>query len=69
MGFMRIISIIFRIPLHIFLWGSLSASLYAAYSKVQGITWGTPIFLGIIMVLWYIGLAIKNRADEEDQIG
>jgi len=63
MDFKRIISIIMRIPLHLFLVGSFGASIYAAANKVQGITWGTPILFGVILLAWYIGVWMSKDGD------
>jgi len=58
----RVISIILRIPFHLFIIGSFGASIYAAVNKIQGITWGTPILLGVIIAAWYIGVGISRSA-------
>jgi hypothetical protein len=57
----KIISIILRIPLHLFLLGSFIASIYAASQNIQGITWGTPILFGIILAAWYIGVWMSKE--------
>lgn len=59
----RVISVILRIPLHIFLIGSFGASIYAAYNKIQGISWGTPILFGAILAAWYFGVWL-SKSDE-----
>lgn len=52
----KAISVILRIPLHLFLIGSFGASIYAAANKIQGISWGTPILFGVILAAWYLGV-------------
>lgn len=59
----RVISIILRVPLHLFLIGSFGASIYAAYKHIQGISWGTPILFGVILAAWYIGVWM-SRGEE-----
>jgi hypothetical protein len=56
MDIFRVISVILRIPLHLFLVGSFGASIYAAANNIQGISWGTPILFGLILAAWYIGV-------------
>jgi len=65
---LRVISIILRIPLHLFLFGSLGASIYAAVNSVQGTTWKTPLLLGAIMLAWYIGVALKATTPTSNEI-
>ena len=61
----KIISIILRVPLHLFLVGSFGASIYAAANKIQGISWGTPILFGVILAAWYLGVWM-NRDDGDN---
>jgi len=61
----KIISIILRIPLHLFLVGSFGASIYAAAKHIQGISWGTPILFGVILAMWYGGVWM-SKEDEYD---
>lgn len=63
MEILKIVTFILRAPLHIFLVGSLGASIYAAYNKIQGISWGTPILMGIIMILWYVGVWMNKNME------
>jgi len=65
----RIVSYILRVPLHIFLLGSFFASVYAAYKGIQGISWGTPILFGSILVAWYLGVWLSKfkKEDETEQ--
>jgi uncharacterized membrane protein (DUF485 family) len=60
MDILRVISIILRIPLHLFLLCSFGASIYAAVNKIQGISWGTPVLFGAILVTWYIGVWLNR---------
>ena len=61
----RVVSYILRAPLHLFLIGSFAASIYAAYNKIQGISWGTPVLFGTILVAWYFGVWLSRRNSEE----
>jgi hypothetical protein len=51
---------ILRIPLILLLLVSWIASFYAAYAKIQNITYTVPIFYTILVVLYLIGLYIKR---------
>jgi len=61
MDILRVISIIMRIPLHVFLLSSFGASIYAAVNKIQGISWGTPVLFGAILATWYIGVYLSRN--------
>lgn len=64
----RVISIILRIPLHLFLIGSFAASIYAAANKIQGISWGTPVLFGAILALWYIGVWMSKQEEGSSDV-
>jgi hypothetical protein len=65
----KAISVILRIPLHLFLIGSFGASIYAAANKIQGISWGTPILFGVILVAWYLGVWMSKSEDDSSGFG
>jgi len=65
---LRVISIILRIPLHLFLFGSLGASIYAAVNSIQGTTWKTPLLLGAIMLAWYIGVVFDKTVPTKKEL-
>ena len=55
-----------KAPLIILVLASFGASLYAAYAKIQGITYAVSVIIGIILLLYTIGAvfeAMSNRAD------
>jgi hypothetical protein len=63
MGFKKIVSIILRAPLHIFLIGSFVLSIYAVFNKTLGVGLGTPILFGVILACWYFGIWL-SRGEE-----
>lgn len=62
----RVVSYILRAPLHLFLIGSFAASIYAAYNKIQGISWGTPVLFGAILIAWYFGVWLSRNSSNEE---
>jgi uncharacterized membrane protein YoaK (UPF0700 family) len=63
----KIVGLILRIPLYVLVLGSFAASIYAAYAKIQGVTYVTPIILGAIIVAFIIGCYLKREPKEEYQ--
>ena len=59
----KVISIILRIPLHLFLIGSFIASIYAVIQHTPGISWGTPVLFGVILLAWYLGVWMSKNED------
>jgi hypothetical protein len=45
---------------------SFAASIYAAYNKIQGVTYVVSIILGIILVLYIIGMFLDRKRDDSD---
>lgn len=54
------LSTIFKAPLLLLVVASFVASGYAAYNKIQGIGWGTPVIIGIILILYLIGWIMET---------
>jgi len=61
----KIISVVLRVPMHLFLWGTFAASIYAAVKKIQNISWGTPVLFGIIILCWYVGVWLTRQYHED----
>jgi len=57
----KIVGIILQAPMYLLILGSLIASIYAAYAKIQGITWSTPIIISVIIVTYIIGKMLTNE--------
>ena len=52
----KVWSIILKIPLIILVIASFVGGLAAAIMGIQDVTYGTPILIGIILVLYFIGV-------------
>ena len=63
---MRIKSLILQLPLWILVFASFAGGIYAAATKLQGITWATPIILFIIITLYIVGRAIDKKKSNND---
>jgi uncharacterized membrane protein YoaK (UPF0700 family) len=64
----KIVGFILQIPMYALILGSFVASIYAAYAKIQGITWATPIILLIVIITYIAGKILYDKdSDEESQ--
>jgi hypothetical protein len=63
MALKNIVAKILKTPLILLVVSSFIASIYAAYNKIQGITYAVPIILGIILILYTIGAFIDKKED------
>ena len=59
----KIISIILKAPLGIFILASFVGSIYAAWNKIQNINWGTPAIMGGLIIFYLIGWYLEKRED------
>ena len=66
MALRNIIGKVLKAPLIILVFASFAASIYAAYNKIQGITYAVPVILGIILILFCIGAFMDRRNKSED---
>lgn len=57
----KILGGILRAPLILLVLFSWGSSIYAAYEKIQGITYAVPIIYTIVIALYIIGLLIKKN--------
>ena len=55
MGFKKILSIVFQIPVWLILVGALITSIFAWLLKIQDINFWTPLILLIAIILYIIG--------------
>ena len=62
----KIVGLILKMPLYILILGSFFASIYAAYAKIQGVTYATPIILGVIIAAFIIG-SVMSRGQNRDE--
>lgn len=60
MDIKKIICVILQLPMYALVLGSFLASCYAAYEKIQGITWATPVILAVIIIAFIIGRVMKT---------
>jgi hypothetical protein len=60
----RLIVNLLKAPLALLIVISFIASIYAAATNLQGITFGTPIFFGIILILYGVGLWYEKKKKE-----
>jgi hypothetical protein len=59
------LGIILQIPAWLLLVGSFGAAIYAHITKIAGITIATPISMGIIVLLYFIGRYLNRNKKEE----
>lgn len=60
----KIISIILKVPLILIVIISFFVSIYAYYMKIQGIGIAPSIILGIIIILYFLGVYLgRNRKE------
>lgn len=65
-NWIKVISIVLKAPLWLFIIASFGGSIYAAYYKIQNISWSTPLIMGSIIIVYLIGLFIdwKQKKNE-----
>ena len=68
MSVKSIVGKVLKVPLVMLIVVSFAASIYAAYTKTQNITYVVPIILGIILILYIIGIFLDRaeRSNQED---
>ncbi len=57
----KLMGTIFQIPLILLVLGSFIASIYVVMKNLYPISIATPIILGIIILLYFIGSSLKKR--------
>ena len=55
----KIVGYILQAPVMFLLFGSLGAGIYASIKHIQNINYKTPIGIGIILVLYFVGRFIN----------
>ena len=66
MNTQKIISWVLKIPLYCLVLGSFFISIYAAFNKIEGVTWKTPLTFGIILICYLFGLFLGKTKNQED---
>lgn len=62
----KIWNIILKAPLILVVVISFIASIYISYKGLYNMTFGTPIILGIILLLYFLGVYLgRNKTKEE----
>jgi hypothetical protein len=67
-NWLRVVSIILKIPLGIFILASFGGSIYAAWYKIQGISWTTPAIMGSLIILYAVGWFLGSKLKKEERI-
>jgi flagellar biosynthesis protein FliQ len=62
----KIVGLILKIPLYALVLGSFVASIYAAYAKIQGVTYATPVILAVIIIAFIIGSYLRREPKIEE---
>lgn len=62
----RIIGLVMKIPMYLLVIGAFGAGIYAAMNNIQGITYATPISIGVILGLYFVG-AFLTRCEKTDR--
>lgn len=57
---LNFIGVVLKLPLMALVLGSFIASIYLAYNGLFEISYATPIILGIIIVMYIVGLWITH---------
>jgi hypothetical protein len=60
-NWLKIVSIVLKVPLGLFVLASFGGSIYAAAYKIQGISWGTPAIMGGLILLFVIGWFLGRK--------
>ena len=56
-----VLSTILKLPLILLVVLAFFASIYAAYKKISGINYATPLILGIILILYIVGIVLERK--------
>jgi F420-0:gamma-glutamyl ligase-like protein len=60
-------SILLRLPMWILVLASCAVAYYAVYAKLmEGLTWAVPGIYTAIIILYFLGISIKNKVDKAD---
>jgi uncharacterized membrane protein len=62
-----IIDKILKAPLIILVLASFVGGIYAAYFKIQNISWVVPVIIGVILVLYFIGEFLNKRKNDNSK--
>lgn len=57
----RIWILLLKLPLVLLVIISFFASIYVAFKGTYGITFATPVILGIILILYIIGIVLETK--------
>ena len=67
-NWLKIISIALKVPLGIFILASLGGSIYAAWYKIQGISWTTPGIMASLIILYLAGWFLGSKLKKEETL-
>jgi uncharacterized membrane protein YkvI len=59
---------VLKAPLILLVLASFGASIYAAANAIQGITYSVPVILGLILILYIIGMFLDRRANDNEAV-
>jgi len=61
----KIIPILLQIPLLFVIISSFFAGIYAAITKIQGISFAVPIIMAIIITLYFYGRYLEKKSKKD----
>ena len=63
----KFLSILLRLPMWILVLASCGAAYYAVYAQlIEGLTWAVPGIYTAVIVLYILGLFLKDKATDEE---
>ncbi|MDP1695732.1 MAG: hypothetical protein Q8L29_02360 [archaeon] len=55
------IALLLKAPAYLLIIAAFVASIYATAKNIQGISWRTPVILGLIIISYIIGFRMEKR--------
>ena len=59
----KTIGVLFKVPAILLLIAAFFGGIYAAMNKIAGVTYASPIIIGVIVVLYFIGEYTQGKSD------
>jgi hypothetical protein len=60
--------LVLELPLILLVIGSFGASIYAAYNKISGVTYASSAVLGVVIVLYFLGVWLRSGDSDNQQV-
>jgi hypothetical protein len=64
MDWLKVLSVVLRIPLWLLILASFVGAIYAAANKIQNITYVTPLIMGTLIVLYLVGIFLGRKNEQ-----